>query len=393
MDEIKVSLIERISKYFEKVSIVSENLIFPNQRKGAFQSKVFTKGHFISRLAYFFNRPFTYFDSEFPFIIILWPLFLIMFILSISLSFTLIVIPINYASLNFIFLCIGFGIIMSYISYSWWVDTLANKNFTWLIKLILFLATVILINFLLKTYINQNLEIFTFPNMNSIWIQIPVIIFLLIPSCSSVVIIFFDLLLLIFFVLKITLNEIRIINQPRPIGLIKELITKNIEIDQETNESIRLVDLPNLEIQTILQWSTANRDNSEKRTIPTFIIATFFGVLLASDFIRNIFDQYLSIIVQQFTSYFEIKSASLIPYIKHIPSLGIACLLAIIILRFLKYLIALLHNIVTQNLIIEACIVAKYVNESQEIFLKVESVNNKRTLINIVQRLCKNLFH
>ena len=108
------------------------------------------------------------------------------------------------------------------------------------------------------------------------------------------------------------------------------------------------------------QWAEANREASEKRTVPAFLVAALIGAVLTSDFIRQNFDHFLSILFANVVSYLSAKSIFTIPIDVSISTLVLIPLIAIFFIVVLKTLAALFRNIVAQNLIIEACILAEY---------------------------------
>jgi hypothetical protein len=114
------------------------------------------------------------------------------------------------------------------------------------------------------------------------------------------------------------------------------------------------------EIYTLRQWAEANREGSEKRTLPASIIAALVGVSLTSEIVRGALDKILSGLIVSVMNFLQAKSPFVIPVNVSLSALIVFPLVLVLVLTFAQKLIALFRNIVAQNIIIEACIVTEY---------------------------------
>ena len=206
---------------------------------------------------------------------------------------------------------------------------------------------------------------------------------LLIPAISYFIAVLFDFLLSILLVTRTVFGSVRSIHESRPVETILKLSTEYIPSMQTGLASWKLIDLPKSEISVLRQWAESNRDGSEKRTVPAFLIATFIGVMLTSEFIRHAVDGFLIWLLTGTWQFFT-QTSSQNPFGLNISIIFMTTILLAFITFVAKSLMALFRNIVAQNLIIEACIVAEYVTEEAKI-QQEKSLNTLELIIRFLE--------
>jgi len=369
-------ILQQITEYFNSLSICAEKLAFPNYRTGIYEYKDVSKWRVFPKFVYNISHPFlTGNTTSLVFYIVWLVLYLIQYLaLILGVSFLYPILfnfrpffpPTNGVSWFFLVSSLIAGIPVSIISYMWWIDTLADKKNPWWVKLILLACTGSLLFYLVNTAQSVSSSYLTWKSPEEVVSIIFSFLFLLIPSCSYFVALFFDFLLAILIFLKTLFGGVRSIHEARPIDTILDLATQEIQSTQSEGTSWKLIDLPKTEIVVLHQWAEANRENSEKRTIPAFLLAALISLLFTSDLLRQSFDHFLSTLYTNVTTYYNSKSVFSLPFEVSFAALVIFPIIALLLIVILKNLLALFRNIVAQNLIIETCIVVEYACEKVE---------------------------
>jgi hypothetical protein len=278
--------------------------------------------------------------------------------LTIGLAFLFNQSPLEGEVQAFLVLGIAVGVFISLVSYPWWFDTLIEKKMPWWIKLGLVIAVFWIINIVLKSFVASAQSV----SFQAISRDIPTLLYffllLLIPAVTYTVSIFFDFLLAILLLIRTVFGDIRAIHDPRPVKTILQLATEQIPAASSDGTSWKLLDLQETDITTLLNWSKANQDGSEKRTMPAFFVAALIGVMLASDSIRSNVDIFFTWLIEN--SLVPLTSRASKLFFPQIPVLFLLIFILMFTSFSIKSLTMLFRNIVAQNLIIEACIVAKH---------------------------------
>ena len=183
---------------------------------------------------------------------------------------------------------------------------------------------------------------------------------MLIPPVSYYVAILFDFTLIILLLIKTVFGGIKSIHEPRPLEIVQKLALEDIPPVQPDGKPWKLINLPKTELLSLREWAEANRDGSEKRTVPAFLVAALIGLALTSDFIRQTFDGFLATMVANWITFLNSNSFFAVPAEISVTTILIVPFLAITVMIVLKNLLALFRNMVAQNLIVEACIVAEH---------------------------------
>ncbi len=372
IEEKAVALSER----FTALSNHAEKLVFPIYRKGIFEQRDLSNWNIVIKYIYSWSHPFATTEVSGTLFSLLWAIIYIVQYLALMLGLTLLY-PILFNQTPFLppteieskalfLLCLIAGVPSSIVSYAWWIDVLLNKKNPWWVKVGLALASFWMLNSIVKAMLAKSPSPILWEASDDTVTILFAFLVLLIPAISYFIAVLFDFLLSILLVTRTVFGSVRSIHESRPVETILKLSTEYIPSRQTGLASWKLIDLPKSEISVLRQWAESNRDGSEKRTVPAFLIATFIGVMLTSEFIRHAVDGFLIWLLTGTWQFFTQTST------QNLFGLNISIIfMTTVLLAFItfvaKSLMALFRNIVAQNLIIEACIVAEYVTEEAEI--------------------------
>jgi hypothetical protein len=367
--EEKTQRAKDIADRFVELSEKAEKLAFPDNRRGFLKVKDLSGRNSFVKWSYNLVHPYTNADTSswflFTFCILLGVsvlnsiISLLIFKFPLDLEFLLptgIVSPI----IGIILLVIGLWIGM--IAYAWWYDILLSKTNPFGLKIglaaILFGILYAIANFM---YGNDTLYlVFCCKNFANNWIFILSFLLILFPSISFYYAVLLDLVAGFLLALKSIYRGIISIHTPRQVEKVYMLANWSIPSGNKGAPVWKLIDLPISEIFILQKWAEANREGSEKRTIPAIVITGLVGVLLTSDLIRQQVDKVLSTIVTNIfvdTGVRSLFEANLGSYL--IVTFAIS-LLFVFSITIVISLLSLFKNIMAQNLIIEACIVAEH---------------------------------
>lgn len=386
-----------ISDLFVALSNQAEKLAFPNYRKGVFESRDVKSWKGLPKIIYNLSHPFISTGTTGAFFYIAWLVLYLAQYLALIFGLTLLY-PILYNSTPFLPLTsaegwvilipsVIIGLPLSIVAYTWWIDTFAAKKNPWWVKVGLLGVTIWFLYVMIHTLMMQS-------SSHDLWKpsggRISVIfsfLVLLVPAASYFVALIFDFVLSILLIVLTVFGGIKAILEPRPVKTILELASEEIQSSPPDSISWKLTDLSVTKIKVLRQWAEANREGSEKRTVPAFLVAALITMVFSSDYLRRILDYFLSSLATNSLNYLQAKSFFALPIEVSISTLIIIPFLAIFTIAVLKYLIALFRNIVAQNLIIEACIIAEYSLETQ-----TQNISHPTGKKNFLDRLVR-LFH
>ncbi len=354
---------------FKAISSCAEKLAFPDYRKGILNPKDLSGKNWPAKWIYNLSHPLTTTDNPaslfyltfLGFSVVQYLAFMLgwTFLFAASLNSPVFISPVTLESLSFIILGVVLGLACAVISYAWWWETLISRKNFWGIKIIV-IAIVSLSLWKLSSLLLENVPVKpVWDNPNEIAMVLASFGLFLIPATSYFWALAFDGLSWGWLVYCTLAGGISSIHAPRPIQTILTLAIQEIPPSEPYQLSWRLVDLPKDDIIQMRQWAEANREGSEKRTVPAFLVSALVGILLTSDLIRGAGDRFLASlarIVEDLS-----RQQSILPLsINTILLLMAVLMLLILAMVVTKNLVDLFRNIVAQNLIVEACIVAEY---------------------------------
>jgi hypothetical protein len=357
-----------ITDRFSELSSHAEGLAFPDYRAATFKSKDLSGQNIVLKYIYYLGHPYgtsEKVDLVFP---LVWVIYLFLLFQAYFVGLNLLIPVISHqiflfnpfaleSLLTMIFGFLG-GIAGSIVTYAWWVD-IARKNINNWIKLIPLIFLSLILYSIIKPIVYQN----PFINWNNLTSNFPfflaILILLLIPSVTFFIAIVCESILFLLVLIRTTSDWIVSIHAPRPVETINKLAFDEIVPSKLDNPKWRLCNLNLKDITVLHNWSEANRDSSEKRTIPTLLFATILVLPFSSDIIRQMIDKLFFILLTNSSVFINAGSQTKFPDGSNITSLLILFFIVYIVIKFLNVLLALSRNIVVQNLIIEACILVE----------------------------------
>ena len=156
-------------------------------------------------------------------------------------------------------------------------------------------------------------------------------------------------------------------HNPLPINQVERLVSVDIPSTKKDGETWTLLDLTKSEVRSLLEWAQANREATEKRTIPFSIVLGIIGVLAISDLIRLQADSFIA----NFLTNISRGPASF-------PDGILFLFLLIVFAKLIQYLVRLFVNLAVQNIVVEACILAEHAIEDVDL-----PQPNKRSFLEI----------
>ena len=186
------------------------------------------------------------------------------------------------------------GIPVSTVAYFWWVDTFFSKKNPWWVKFVLLGVSIWILISIINALMIQNHSMILWKAPGGTFSIIFSFFILLFPGISYFIALLFDIILNFLLAYKTVFGGIKAIFQPRPVLTVMELASEEIQSTQPDIAPWKLSDLPKTEVTVLRQWAEANREGSEKRTIPAFLIAALIGVFFSNDFLRKILDYFIS---------------------------------------------------------------------------------------------------
>jgi hypothetical protein len=255
------------------------------------------------------------------------------------------------------------GLPVSTVSYTWGWETIRAQKYPWWVKVLILAFIFWIINSITVTPLTGE-PIQHIWNWNVIradpLMAIIALGMLIIPASMYLAAVILDLMLFVLFLIRTLFGGIASVHDPRPIEIVLKLANEEIPAKKPSAPSWKLSKLHRDEIVTLRQWAEANREGSEKRTIPASIIAALVGVTLTSDVVRGALDTMLSGFANSVIDLMQAKSIFTLPANFSVSLYIVFPVVLLLLLTFAKKHIALFRNIVAQNLIVEACILTEY---------------------------------
>lgn len=273
-------------------------------------------------------------------------------------------------------------IICTPLSYWSWVEFLRDKRFRikWKFALILIYLgfTVAIILYIFSLMTNNERVIFLKSAIDPS--NTSVVLFLLfgslLPLTSYLTFVGSEFLVFLIGRIEIIFRFIYSSHNPWNPEIIRRLISEPILIEQGKKQTFFQLSIQ--ELKTIRHWAEKNRESSDKRLLP---IAIFFGFIgLFTDWTK--FEKFLDWFGPWLIdSIWLTKTKG--TFVENSISMTVALLILLIIGFFILMISDLIKNIVSQSLIIEACIIMEHSLNSQVKEIKRPISFYKRLLIKI----------
>jgi len=134
-----------------------------------------------------------------------------------------------------------------------------------------------------------------------------------------------------------------------------------------TNPSgnFKLSQLSKIELNTIIEWASTNREGSDKRLVPTAIFFGLLGVIASTTFFQNFTNNLIELVAEVLVP----QKFEGLSFGYQFGRYGLVVFLGLWLYGFLSSIVSLARNLVVQSTVIEACILARYEVECQEIEL------------------------
>lgn len=366
--------VEKIIRLFSSLEERARNILFPAERKGIFVHPNIDGWNKFLKFVYQLTHPYSVERGPSLLEVVTLPVMLSLAWVTFATAFGMVYAVTNSpgysagylitAETILFFLCGGVGLFLSIISYYWWFEGLTTTRYTWRAKLLVFImfcGLMLLASSLFKPLGAQ--KIFTD--------TLAIYILLVIPSLTYFYAIGLDGFVEALYIIITIIRSIDSLHTPVQIENIRILLTDKLSSPaMQENHVWRLTDLPLVEIETLREWSQANRDASVNRIVPTTVVVTILTLIgmskMASNWVDNSVQYALTVFSRFFTNPFSDA---------FLPAIGISFVLLFVI-WFLKTLARLFRNIAVQNLVIETCIVAKHGRQ-----IELESLKEPKTTV------------
>jgi hypothetical protein len=203
------------------------------------------------------------------------------------------------------------------------------------------------------------------------------VLFLVFSAFSSVLIFLINTVLIVLLSYIQLLNFTETIQTPTADESIEKLLRIEIANVRANEQNWRLLDLSKNEITYLRLCSESNLNSSEKRTIPSLVVAALISLFLSIDGVRNFL-----------TAPFTIAAITG-------PQSWLSNLLLIFVLSFIaifsKTMVANFKNIAIQSLIVETCLIAEYAVEENKEHLIEKNTGLVGTLLKTIIQKMANL--
>jgi len=178
-------------------------------------------------------------------------------------------------------------------------------------------------------------------------------------------------------------------HDPFPKKSIREIVLEPIP-SSGGKEEWRLTELTKAELESLRTWAEANREGTEKRLLPTLVLFGILAVFANIQVFSHAMDQVLTWLSKLLSKPAVFSPLSILGSLLQLSVFTFVVGLPIAI--FIYSLVLLFRNLVTQSLIIEACIVAEHVREQhRSVDSSIETITGHKgfwqRLINLFQKL------
>jgi len=163
---------------------------------------------------------------------------------------------------------------------------------------------------------------------------------------------------------------LRSAHDPFPRELIRKIALEPIPMGNGSDEPWKLVSLRTEDLELLRGWAAANREATDKRLLPTAILFGVLAIFANTQTFVGFVDKALtwlwgSIRITELTAHTGSMPFAAGQYL-------VSIYILVFVLFFVQLLLELFRNLVTQSLIIEACIIVRHASEQSR---SADSVN------------------
>jgi len=203
-----------------------------------------------------------------------------------------------------------------------------------------------------------------FANIN-IWVvpYLSVYIFTIFPFITFYLFLLIEMIILSLHMLWGGYYYLRVVNNPNISPHIETLILHPIKVIDNNKNLIEwnMLSISQKEIETILEWSRANREGTDKRLLPLAIFIAGIGLFANTQIFNNVITSTILWISKSLSIFFRSSSSLL-----EVGNSIIAFAIILLILDLMDDIVLIFQNLIIYGVIIEACVVAKYVLSHKE---------------------------
>lgn len=181
-----------------------------------------------------------------------------------------------------------------------------------------------------------------------------------IPAGTFSYVLMIDILVLGGWLLLVTLKYLWSAHDPFPKKLTRRLVLEPIPTNESMGKEWRLTELTKAELESLRRWAAANREGTNNRLLPTALLLGVLGVFADTQAFSDAIDKVLTWLSNFFVIMAGKSDPPMLSAIGTFLTLGIVSGLVV---SSIQMFLLLFRNLVTQSLIIEACIVAEYARE------------------------------
>lgn len=363
MQTTKEQKVKSMAEHFSSLVAQAEKIAFPNYRSGILAQQDTTGWNKLRKFIYQVGHPF-HIDAKMSlggvFLIFVaftlgfygWPIGLDLLYVTLSGKFGLFQISDIYKGFFLPYGVIS-AIILIPVSYHWWLEIITEQRYSRRVKFLLFVIY-------LAIFADFNRQaIAKIPPLLFSWhavegkLLVGLYLLLIIPATTFMLAILVDSFLLVLYIGRTIFGGVDSMHNPLPIKQVESLVFIDIPSITNDGETWNLLKLTKSEVRSLLEWAQANRDATEKRTIPFSIVLGIIGVLAISDLVRLQADSFIANFLTNIS-----RGPSSFPE-------GILFLfLLIVFAKLIQYLVRLFVNLAVQNIVVEACILAEHAVEN-----------------------------
>jgi hypothetical protein len=343
--------VDDITNKFTSLAVNAEKIMFPDSREGVFAPPNKDEWGNLRNWLYTISQPFDFMDNGRVVLRII--LFLWWLISSISTLFLFARLA-NIVDIDIDWFRIALLCFFVFISYWSWVEYFRSQRYSirskviWAILFFLYCILIAAINIKNSTPISN--DPFRF------WLFYFVLV---IPAFTLYYMTAFNLVFMVGWFIKTVFLYIWSYHAPRPMKQIRQLITDKF-FNQDSEKPISLLDLPINQICSLRQWADANREGTEKRTLPTFLILALLGLFANTALFSTTIKNFGNAIIQYLKFFGAVPSTFKLSLSNFVLISLVLPIFAALLILVLRAFLSLFRNLVAQNLIIESCIVAEY---------------------------------
>lgn len=266
------------------------------------------------------------------------------------------------------FVCAAFLIPVTYF---WWYNLFTDRKYKCRTRIVLMLVEIVLLLVLSLSLIAQG-TIKQGINLESILSYLVAYALFLIPVLSYLLLLSCDTLTLVGQLISSTNSFLKSLHNPLPYDQVRKIAIEDISASD--GQTWKLADMTLHDVRTLRQWAEANRESTDKRTLPTIIVIAFLTLLFTSDTMRAWLDPFVQQWFQRIFMFWTIRTGF---FTKDYFVSALIIVISILVIGFIvKTFSRLFVNLAVQSLVIEACILAENSHDENYPVMSLKASSN-----------------